>query len=111
MAVTTLVRRQGLDDRRAHGRRAPSLHTTVKLPRASSPRRSTRCPSSRLCKAVVVDGKRYTRKDFEDETPIILVESPLPVRCTSTSPLHATGTANTFEATFQYDLRDPAASS
>ena len=26
-----------------------------------------------------VDGHAYTRKDFEDETPIILVESPLPV--------------------------------
>ena len=29
-------------------------------------------------KAVEIGGKRYTRKDFEDETPIILVESPLP---------------------------------
>ena len=53
----------------------------------------------------VVDGHAYTRKDFEDETPIILVESPLPF-AHATSPLQATGTANTFEATFQYDLRD-----
>ncbi len=54
-----------------------------------------------------VDGHEFTRKDFENETPIILVESPLPFAHV-TSPIRATGTANTFEATFQYDLRDPA---
>jgi hypothetical protein len=54
-----------------------------------------------------VDGHVYRRKDFEAETPIILVETPLPFAHVS-SPLRATGTANTFEATFQYDLRDPA---
>jgi hypothetical protein len=47
----------------------------------------------------------YTRADFEDETPQILVETPLPYQKIR-SPLHATGTANTFEATFQYELRD-----
>jgi hypothetical protein len=57
-------------------------------------------------KAVEIDGKRYTRADFEDETPIILVESPLPFQHVK-SPLRATGTANTFEATFNYDLTDP----
>src|SRR5439155_11042056 len=41
----------------------------------------------------------------EDLTPLILVESPLPNE-TVTSPLHASGTANTFEATFEYDLVD-----
>lgn len=56
-------------------------------------------------KAVEIAGKRYTRADFEDETPIILVESPLPFQDVS-SPLRATGTANTFEATFNYDLTD-----
>jgi len=56
--------------------------------------------------AVEIDGKRYTRADFEDETPIILVESPLPLQHVK-SPLRATGTANTFEATFNYDLTDP----
>jgi hypothetical protein len=59
-------------------------------------------------KAVETGGKRYTRADFEDETPAILVESPLPFQ-TVTSPLHATGTANTFEATFLYQLADPQA--
>jgi hypothetical protein len=57
-------------------------------------------------KTVQLDGKQYTRSDFEDETPPILVESPLPFQ-TVKSPLHATGTANTFEATFQYDLVGP----
>jgi immunoglobulin-like protein involved in spore germination/sporulation and spore germination protein len=57
-------------------------------------------------KAVEIGGARYTRKDFEDETPIILVESPLPYEAV-TSPIHATGTANTFEATFQYDVIGP----
>jgi len=56
--------------------------------------------------SVEVKGKSYTRADFEDLTPLILVESPLPFRQV-TSPLHATGTANTFEATFNYELRDP----
>ena len=57
-------------------------------------------------KAVEIDGKRYTRADFEDETPIILVESPLPDDTVS-SPIRATGTANTFEATFDYDVVGP----
>jgi germination protein M len=57
-------------------------------------------------KAVEINGKRYTRADFESETPIIAVESPLPFQHV-TSPLRATGTANTFEATFEYELTDP----
>jgi immunoglobulin-like protein involved in spore germination len=56
-------------------------------------------------KPVVVGGKSYTRADFEDLTPAILVESPLPF-ATATSPLRVWGTANTFEATFDYDLVD-----
>jgi immunoglobulin-like protein involved in spore germination len=56
---------------------------------------------------VEVDGKRYTRADFEDLTPTILVESPLPFQAVS-APLRVTGTANTFEATFAYELLDPA---
>ena len=52
-----------------------------------------------------VNGKTYTRADFEEQTPLILVESPLPFEQVS-SPLRVTGTANTFEATFQYELLD-----
>jgi len=58
-------------------------------------------------KQVEIDGKRYTRKSFEDETPAILVESPLAFETVS-NPIRATGTANTFEATFQYEVVDPA---
>jgi hypothetical protein len=56
-------------------------------------------------KRVEIDGKTYTRADFEDQTPGILVESPLPFADVS-SPIRATGTANTFEATFNYELTD-----
>ncbi len=59
---------------------------------------------------VTVDGKSYRRSDFEDLTPAILVESPLPFASVS-APLHVSGTANTFEATFEYDLLDPAGTS
>jgi len=40
-----------------------------------------------------------------DTLPPIVVESPGP-GATVKSPLHATGTADTFEATFNYDLLD-----
>ena len=55
--------------------------------------------------SVRVNGKTYTRATCEDVTPAILVESPLPFD-QGKSQLHVTGTANTFEATFQYELRD-----
>jgi hypothetical protein len=53
------------------------------------------------------DTKPLTRSDFEDVTPAILVESPLPHEAV-TSPLHVSGTANTFEATFDVRLLDSA---
>jgi germination protein M len=55
--------------------------------------------------AVTVNGESATRADFEDHTPAILVESPLAFEEVQ-SPLHVTGTANTFEANFQYTLTD-----
>jgi immunoglobulin-like protein involved in spore germination/sporulation and spore germination protein len=55
--------------------------------------------------AVDVGGKRYTRADFEDFAPAILVERPLPFQAVE-SPFRIAGTANTFEATFQYKLED-----
>jgi Immunoglobulin-like domain of bacterial spore germination/Sporulation and spore germination len=58
-------------------------------------------------KHVEIDGKHYTRGDYEDETPAILVESPLAFE-TVPNPIRATGTANTFEATFQYEVVDPS---
>jgi len=55
--------------------------------------------------SVSVDGTTYTRADFEDETPSVLVESPLPFEEVG-NPVRAEGTANTFEATFHYELTD-----
>ncbi|HJS49114.1 MAG TPA: Gmad2 immunoglobulin-like domain-containing protein [Gaiellaceae bacterium] len=55
--------------------------------------------------SVDIQGNTLTRADFEDLTPAILVESPLPFEDVS-SPLRVTGTANTFEATFSYELTD-----
>jgi immunoglobulin-like protein involved in spore germination len=55
---------------------------------------------------VTVGGKDYTRAGFEDETPAILVESPLPFQTVHGPELDAAGTANTFEATFAYELVD-----
>jgi hypothetical protein len=56
---------------------------------------------------IVIGGKGYYRANFEDLTPTILVETPLPLDAVS-SPLPLQGTANTFEATFEYQLLDPA---
>jgi germination protein M len=50
-----------------------------------------------------VNGK--TRKVVENLVPAILVESPT-AEATVSSPLRVTGNANTFEATFEYDLED-----
>jgi germination protein M len=45
------------------------------------------------------------RTDWEDHSPAILVESPLPM-AEVTSPLRITGTANTFEAMFWIQVTD-----
>jgi len=45
------------------------------------------------------------RADYEDMTPAILVESPA-LGDIVTSPVHITGSANTFEATFVVELLD-----
>jgi hypothetical protein len=50
-----------------------------------------------------VNGK--TRADVEGFVPAILVVQPTADQ-TVTSPIHVTGNANTFEATFEYDLKD-----
>jgi hypothetical protein len=50
-------------------------------------------------------GRPVARATFENQTPAIFVESPLPGE--DVEPGFAvTGTANTFEATFNYELRD-----
>jgi germination protein M len=58
-----------------------------------------------LVQSVELDGESYTRADFEEQTPHVLVESPLAFEEVG-SPVTASGTANTFEATFHYELTD-----
>jgi spore germination protein GerM len=48
-----------------------------------------------------------TRADFEDQSPVILVESPT-LGTTAASPLRVTGTANVFEAVFRVEIVDAA---
>lgn len=55
--------------------------------------------------SIEYEGRDLSRADFEDQTPLILVESPLAFEEVET-PLQVTGTANTFEATFNYELVD-----
>src|SRR4029077_3775870 len=54
---------------------------------------------------VDVNGKKYTRNDFESLTPAILPELPLPFEHVA-GKVRLAGSANTFEATFQYELKD-----
>jgi germination protein M len=62
----------------------------------------TQFPSVRR---VRLEGENHVRSDFEEQTPAILVESPLPGEEVS-SPLQIEGTANTFEATFHVEVVD-----
>ena len=54
---------------------------------------------------VAVDEERVGRADFEEFSPSVLVESPTLGEQVS-SPLRITGTANTFEATFNVEVVD-----
>lgn len=66
----------------------------------------TQFPSVRAVRATRSLGNAaLTRADFEDVTPQILVESPLPGERV-TSPLRVRGTADTFEATFVVEIRN-----
>jgi hypothetical protein len=57
---------------------------------------------------VAINGRAPVgRGAFEAQTPAVLVESPLPGESVE-SGFEATGTANTFEATFNYELKDAA---
>ena len=56
-------------------------------------------------KRVRVEGEEHVRADFEDYTPPVLVESPLPGEGVTT-PVRIDGTANTFEATFNVEVVD-----
>lgn len=54
---------------------------------------------------IVVEGEELTRQDVDDETPPIVIESPLDGDVV-TSPVTLRGTANVFEATVSIEVRD-----
>lgn len=55
--------------------------------------------------SVQLDGELVAPADYEEQTPLVLVESPLAFEDVR-SPLTAAGTANTFEATFSFEILD-----
>lgn len=61
-------------------------------------------PATALGSADAIVDPPVTRSDFEDETPGILVESPLPGD-TVQSPVRLRGTANVFEANVAIEVR------
>ena len=63
----------------------------------------TRFPSVRTVR--LAGGGTWTRHEIEQQTPQILVESPLPGDRV-TSPIRVRGTANVFEATVSFEVRD-----
>jgi immunoglobulin-like protein involved in spore germination/sporulation and spore germination protein len=85
----------GLASDLSHPALAQLVYTLTQFPTVRSVR-TTR---------MVSDAPSLTRATFEDLTPQILVESPLP-GADVTSPLRVTGTANTFEATFDLEIRN-----
>jgi hypothetical protein len=88
---------------------------TVELSRRLVPRAQaqvvytlTQFPTVRRVQLVAAAGPQGPprgRRAYEAQTPAILVLSPLPGDEVE-SGFEVTGTANTFEATFQYELRD-----
>jgi len=55
--------------------------------------------------SVELDGEAAAPADYEEQTPSVLVQIPLAFDPVS-SPLVASGTANTFEATFSFEILD-----
>ena len=86
-------------------RGAVSVSFERPLPRAARAQIVYTLTQFPLIEAVILNERTYRRADFEDLTPSVLVESPLAFDDV-TSPLHVFGTANTFEATFSYEVTD-----
>ena len=89
IGLTTEVPREGAGDL-SDAARAQIVYTATQFSNSDS---------------AEIGGTRYTRADFEEQTPSVLVESPLSFDEVE-SPLRVNGTANTFEANFQYELLD-----
>ena len=86
-------------------RGAVSLAFERPLPRAARAQIVYTLTQFPLVEAVILNEQTYRRADFEDLTPSVLVESPLAFDEVA-NPLHVFGTANTFEATFSYEVTD-----
>jgi germination protein M len=86
-------------------RGAASLEVSGRLSRPALAQVTYTLTQFPLLEAVIVQNRDYRRSDFEDLTPAILVESPLAFDDVP-NPVHAFGTANTFEANFSYELTD-----
>jgi len=84
-----------LNEDLSHAALAQLVYTLTQFPTVQAVRTSR----------MISGAPSLTRATFEDVTPQILVESPLPNE-TVTSPLRVRGTANTFEATFDLELQD-----
>jgi germination protein M len=84
-----------LQDDLSHAALAQVVYTLTQFPTVERVRPSR----------VIGGTKAFTRANFEDVTPSILVESPLPGQAV-TSPLEVRGTANTFEANFELAIRN-----
>ena len=63
----------------------------------------TRVPTVRAVR--FRNGRTWTRRAIEAQLPQILIESPLPGDRVTT-PIHVRGTANVFEATVSFEVRD-----
>lgn len=88
------------------GRVAQVVYTLTQFSSASSVNfRIDGAPLTVLGGEGIMLDNPQTRADSENMTPAILVESPLPFD-RLVSPVKITGTANTFEATFQITVTD-----
>jgi immunoglobulin-like protein involved in spore germination/sporulation and spore germination protein len=90
------------------GRLAQVVYTVTQMSIASRVRfRIEGEPVEVFSSEGIVLDRPQSRSDFEDQAPAILVEYPA-VGDAISSPSQLRGTANTFEATFEYELRDSA---
>jgi germination protein M len=95
LRITNGVATIDLDSDLSHEALAQVVYTLTQFPTIAEVRPSRTIPGT----------KPFTRTNFEDVTPAILIESPLPGQAV-TSPLDVRGTANTFEATFDLEVRN-----
>lgn len=89
-------------------RLAQVVFTLTRFPTVTSVRfRLDGTPATALGGEGVVLSRPSTRADFEDLTPLILVETPLPGQAAA-GPLAVAGSANVFEGVLQLELRTTA---